>query len=300
MVMRLAGALSRLSLAGLAALVLFAVPASAEVIGQPVDGQIGLQAPVTEVARSISEFYDLVNYIIIAVTIFVLGLLLYVMFAFSESRNPTPSRTTHHTLLEVVWTVLPIVILVIIAVPSFKLLNLQYSYPKPDITIKAVGYQWYWSHEYLDHGGFSFDSYMLDEDGLKERAEKGLDAPRNLAVDNEVVVPVNKVVHVLVTAEDVLHNWTIPAFGSKTDAVPGRLLATWFKAEREGVYYGQCSELCGVNHAFMPIAVRVVDDATFNKWIEARKADDEDLANEIIQKAALELKKKTKVASANK
>ncbi len=297
MVMRLARVLTGLGLAGLAAVVLFAVPASAEVYGQPVDGQLGLQPGVTEVARGISEFYDLVNYIIIAVTIFVLGLMLYVMFAFSESRNPTPSRTTHNTLIEVVWTVVPIIILVIIAVPSFKLLNLQYSYPKPDLTIKAVGYQWYWSHEYPDHGGFSFDSYMLDDDGRKELAEKGIDAPRNLAVDNEVVVPVNKVVHVLVTAEDVLHNWTIPAFGSKLDAVPGRLLATWFKAEREGVFYGQCSELCGINHAFMPIAVRVVKEDVFNKWVEARKADDEDLALEIIQKAALELKSRTKVAS---
>lgn len=299
MVMRLARALSWLGLAGLAAAILFVAPASAEVLGQSVDGQLGLQTAVTPVAQSIHEFYDMVTYIIIAVTVFVLALMLYVMFAFRESRNPVPSRTTHNTLIEVVWTVVPIIILVIIAVPSFKLLNLQYSYPKPDITIKAVGYQWYWSHEYLDHGGFSFDSYMLDDDGRKELIDKGLDAPRNLAVDNEVVVPVNKVVHVLVTAEDVLHNWTIPAFGSKTDAVPGRLLATWFKAEREGVFYGQCSELCGVNHAFMPIAVRVVSEETFNKWVEARKADDEDLALEIIQKAALELKGKTKVASAS-
>jgi len=190
-----------------------------------------------------------------------------------------------------------VLILVIIAVPSFKLLNLQYAYPKADLTIKATGYQWYWSHQYPDQGGFSFDSYMLDDEGRNELIEKGIDAPRNLAVDNEVVVPVNKVVHVLVTAEDVLHNWTIPAFGSKTDAVPGRLTATWFKAEREGVFYGQCSELCGINHAFMPIAVRVVSEETFNKWVEARKADDEDAANAIIHEAALALKAKKKVAS---
>ena len=184
---------------------------------------------------------------------------------------------------------MPIVILVLIAVPSFKLLNLQYSYPKADLTIKATGHQWYWSHQYPDQGGFAFDSYMLDDGDRQKLIDKGLQAPRNLAVDNEVVVPVNKVVHVLVTAADVLHNWTIPAFGSKTDAVPGRLTATWFKAEREGVYYGQCSELCGVNHAFMPIAVRVVSQETFDAWVEARKADDEDKAHEVLHKAELEL-----------
>lgn len=297
MVKRLLGALVWAGLAGLAAVAINVAPASAEVFGQSVDGQVGLQNAVTPVAHSIHDFYNLVTAIIIVITLFVLGLLVYVMYRFSESRNPTPSRVTHNTLIEVLWTVLPIIILVIIAVPSFKLLNLQYAYPKADLTIKATGYQWYWSHQYPDQGGFSFDSYMLDDEGRNELIEKGIDAPRNLAVDNEVVVPVNKVVHVLVTAEDVLHNWTIPAFGSKTDAVPGRLTATWFKAEREGVFYGQCSELCGINHAFMPIAVRVVSEDTFNKWVEARKADDEDAANAIIHEAALALKAKRKVAS---
>lgn len=297
MVKRLLGALVWAGLAGLAAVAINVAPASAEVFGQSVDGQVGLQNAVTPVAHSIHDFYNLVTAIIIVITLFVLGLLVYVMYRFSESRNPTPSRVTHNTLIEVLWTVLPIIILVIIAVPSFKLLNLQYAYPKADLTIKATGYQWYWSHQYPDQGGFSFDSYMLDDEGRNELIEKGIDAPRNLAVDNEVVVPVNKVVHVLVTAEDVLHNWTIPAFGSKTDAVPGRLTATWFKAEREGVFYGQCSELCGLNHAFMPIAVRVVSEETFNKWVEARKADDEDAANAIIHEAALALKAKKKVAS---
>ncbi len=297
MVKRLLGALVWAGLAGLAAVALNVAPASAEVFGQSVDGQVGLQNAVTPVAHSIHDFYNLVTTIIIVITLFVLGLLVYVMYRFSESRNPTPSRVTHNTLIEVLWTVLPIIILVIIAVPSFKLLNLQYAYPKADLTIKATGYQWYWSHQYPDQGGFSFDSYMLDDEGRNELIEKGIDAPRNLAVDNEVVVPVNKVVHVLVTAEDVLHNWTIPAFGSKTDAVPGRLTATWFKAEREGVFYGQCSELCGLNHAFMPSAVRVVGAETFNTWVEARKADDEDAANAIIHEAALALKAKKKVAS---
>jgi cytochrome c oxidase subunit II len=286
-------------LAGLAALALSAAPVSAEVVGQPVNGQFGLQPAVTPVAESIHDFYYMVTAIVIVVAVFVLALLVYVMFTFRESRNPTPSRTTHNTLIEVLWTVLPIVILVIIAVPSFKLLHLQYSFPKPDLTIKATGYQWYWSHEYPDQGGFSFETYMLDDEGRQELIDKGIDAPRNLAVDNEVVVPVNKVVHVLVTGADVIHNWTIPAFGSKTDAVPGRLTTTWFKAQREGVFYGQCSELCGVNHAFMPIAVRAVSEDVFNAWVEARKADNEEKAREIIQKAALE-QSGHKVASAAK
>ena len=300
MVNRLLGLLAWTGLAVLATAVLMVAPASAEVYGQPVDMQIGLQRAVTPVAHSIQEFYDLVTVIIVVIARFVLGLMLYAMYAFSESRNPNPSRVTHNTFIEVVWTVVPIIILVIIAVPSFKLLNLQYSFPKPDLTIKATGYQWYWGHEYPDQGGFSFDSYMLDDEGRQELIDKGIDAPRNLAVDNDVVVPVNKVVHVLITAEDVLHNWTIPAFGSKMDAVPGRLTATWFKAEREGVYYGQCSELCGINHAFMPIAVRVVSEDVFNKWVEARKADDEDAANAIIHEAALALEQKKKLASATK
>ncbi len=267
-----------------------AAPALAIETGQPIDGQWGMQLPVTEVAREINNFHDLVTIIITAITIFVLGLMIYVMWRFNEKSNPTPSRTTHNTVIEVVWTVVPIIILVIIAVPSFKLLNLQYAYPKPDLTIKATGYQWYWSHEYPDQGGFQFDSYMLEGEDLEARRAAGLEAPRNLAVDNEVVVPVNKNVHVLVTAGDVLHNWTIPAFGSKVDAVPGRITTTWFKAEKEGVFFGQCSELCGVRHAFMPIAVRVVNQETFDKWVEAMKNDDTDSALEIIKQAALELK----------
>jgi cytochrome c oxidase subunit 2 len=184
--------------------------------------------------------------------------------------------------------VVPIAILVMIAIPSFKLLNLQYSYPKPDLTIKATGYQWYWSHEYPDQGIAAFDSIMLQDDERQALIKKGIQAPRNLAVDNEVVVPVNKVVHVLVTANDVIHNWTIPSFGSKVDAVPGRVTATWFKAEKEGIFYGQCSELCGKDHAFMPIAIRVVNDQVFGNWAAAMKAKDKKKAKEIIEKATLE------------
>ena len=280
--------MAAVAVAALALLGVGEAMAASPTAGQPVDGQLGMQLAVTPVAHAIHSFHDLVNSIIITITIFVMILMLYVMVKFKESSNPTPSKTAHNTLIEIAWTVIPIVILVIIAVPSFRLLNLQYAYPKPDLTIKATGYQWYWSHEYPDQGGFSFDSVMLSDDEIKELKAKGINAPRNLAVDNDVVVPVNKNVHVLVTANDVIHNWTVPSFGSKVDAVPGRLNATWFRAEKTGVYYGQCSELCGKDHAFMPIAVRVVSDQVFADWSAAMKAKDKKRAKQIIEKAALE------------
>lgn len=270
-------------------------------MGQPSPGQMGLQQPATEVARQIHSFHDFVNTIIIVITIFVMLLLAIVMLKYNERANPTPSKTSHNTLLEVVWTVVPVLILVAIAIPSFKLLMLQYSYPKPDLTIKATGYQWYWSHEYPDHGGFSFDSVMMTDEDRQAAIKKGMpenQGPRLLAVDNEVIVPVNKTVHVLVTANDVIHNWTVPSFGSKVDAVPGRITATWFRAEKEGVYFGQCSELCGKDHAFMPIAVRVVKDETFKAWAAAMKSKDKKGAAEIIRKAALEQAGLSKVADA--
>ncbi len=267
-------------------------------LGQPFNGQMDLPEPATEVARQINEFHDWVNIVIIAIAIFVALLMVYVMWKFNEKSNPVPSKTTHNTALEIAWTVVPIAILVLIAIPSFKLLNLQYSYPKADLTIKATGYQWYWEHSYPDQGDITVESYMLDADGIKERLAKGIPAPRNLAVDNEVVVPVNKNVHVLVRGADVIHNWTIPSFGSKTDAVPGRLTSTWFNVEKEGVFYGQCSELCGKDHAFMPIAVRVVNQATFDKWVEAKKADDDDAAQAIIESAALQHAGRQAVANA--
>lgn len=269
-------------------------------MGQPSPMQMGMQAAATPVAEEIHSFYDFVNIVVIAITVFVMLLLLYVMWRFSERRQPNPSRTTHNTLLEVAWTVVPILILVAIAIPSFRLLNLQYSFPKPDLTIKTTGYTWYWSYEYPDQGGISFDSYIDTE---KE--------PRNLAVDNEVVVPVNKVVHLLVTADPdgVIHSWTIPSFGSKMDAVPGRVTATWFKPTVKGVFYGQCSELCGKDHALMPIAVRVVDEPVFNAWSDLLKqaAAEKDSkkrrelikqSKEVVEKAALEDAQAAKVADA--
>ena len=285
----------------LGALAIFAAVAGAfgaadpamAVQGYSEPGQIGLQRPVTEVARDIHSFYDLVNIIIIAITLFVLGLLVYVMVRFRESKNPVPSKTTHNTLLEVAWTVVPILILVAIAVPSFKLLMLQYTYPKADVTIKAIGNAWFWEHEYPgttpEDKTFTVTSNMLSDEEVAEKAKAtGLPVPRLLSVDNEIVVPVNKVVHMLVTSNDVIHNWTIPSFGSKIDAVPGRLTSTWFRAEEQGIFYGQCSELCGMNHAFMPIAVRVVSQDVYDQWTAALKAGDRKKAKEITDRVALE------------
>ncbi len=242
-------------------------------MGHPSPGQMGLQGAASPVAEEIHKFYDLVNIIIVAIAVFVLLLLLYVMYRFNERANPTPSKSTHNTLLEVAWTVVPILILVAIAIPSFRLLHLQYSYPKADITLKATGYQWYWEHGYPELG-FSFETRMLDDASREELIAENIPAPRNLAVDNEVIVPVNKVVNVLVTSapDGVIHDWTVPSFGSKVDAVPGRVTTTWFKPTVEGMFYGQCSELCGKDHAFMPIGVRVVSEATFAAWSDAMKA----------------------------
>jgi cytochrome c oxidase subunit 2 len=280
----------RVALAGLAAWHCSLAPAlAANGLGQPAPGQMGLQQAATPIAREIHEFYDLVNFIIIAIAIFVLLLMLYVMFRFREKSNPTPTSTTHNTVLEVAWTVIPILILVAIAIPSFKLLMNQYTYPKPDLTIKAIGNAWFWEHQYPDHGNFLITTNMLSDDDIAERVAKGLPAPpRLLGVDNEIVVPVNKVVHVLVTSNDVIHNWTVQSFGSKIDAVPGRITSTWFLAEKEGIFYGQCSELCGLNHAFMPIGVRVVAENVFNDWAAAMKAKDKKKAKEILDKVALE------------
>jgi cytochrome c oxidase subunit II len=216
--------------------------------------------------------------------------LLFAIWRFSEKRNPEPSRTTHNTLLEVAWTVIPVLILVAIAIPSFKLLFYQYEFPPPELTIKATGHTWNWTHEYPDQG-VSVDSIMLQDAEREEVIRSGIPAgqvPHNLAVDNDILVPVGKVVHVLVTSSDVIHDWTVPSFGSKVDAVPGRVTATWFKALQEGIFFGQCSELCGKDHAFMPIAVRVVKEQVFNDWIAALKARDKKKVKEIIRNAALD------------
>jgi len=220
------------------------------------------------VMDNITWFHDFLLYIITAIAGFVLVLLVVVMVRFNARANPIPSRTTHNTLLEVAWTIVPIMILLVIAVPSFKLLFYQLNLPSAELTVKATGKQWYWSYTYPDNGNFEFDSLMLRE---ADRQKIQPEPPRLLGVDNEMVVPVNKTVHVLTTGADVIHAFTVPSFGIKIDAIPGRINETWFKATREGVYYGQCSELCGKDHAFMPIAVRVVSEQAFAAWIEDAK-----------------------------
>lgn len=287
--------LSALGLTLMVAVLGFA-PAAHAAFGRAEPWQIGFQEPATQIARDIHWFHDIVQWIMIAVTLFVLALLLYVILKFNSKANPKPAHFHHNTTLEVAWTVIPIAILVFIAIPSFRGLYSQYTYPKADVTIKATGFQWYWNYEYVDAAGVGFDSYMLQDDVTAAMRAKGQDAPRTLAVDNEIIVPVNKVVHVLVTAKDVIHNWNIPSFGAKTDAVPGRVTATWFKADRPGVYYGVCSELCGAQHAYMPIAVRVVSDAVYAKWIDVRKAGGkgvDDKARAVIEAAIAVEKPKT-------
>jgi cytochrome c oxidase subunit 2 len=232
--------------------------------GQPTPWQLGLQDAVTPVMADIASFHHFLLIVITVITLFVLALLVVIIVKYNAGSNPIPSKTTHHTLLEVAWTVVPVVILALIAIPSFKLLFLQLDLPAADVTIKATGKQWYWSYSYPD-AKFEFDSLMVAEKDLKPGQ------PRLLAVDNQVVVPVNKVIRVQVTGADVIHAFAVPSFGVKIDGIPGRLNETWFKAEREGTYYGQCSELCGKDHAFMPIAVQVVSDQAYAAWLEESK-----------------------------
>ena len=234
-------------------------------VGQPSPWQLGLQDAASPVMVDITWFHDFLLWIITGITAFVLILLLIVIVRFNARANPTPSRTTHNSLLEVAWTILPVVILVAIAIPSFRLLFVQLDVPKPDLTVKATGKQWYWSYNYPDNGNFEFDSLIVEDKDLKPGQ------PRLLTVDNEMVVPVNKVVHVLVTGADVIHSFAVPSFGVRIDAVPGRLNDTWFRATSEGLFHGQCSELCGKDHAYMPITVRVVSDAEFAAWVETEK-----------------------------
>jgi cytochrome c oxidase subunit II len=233
--------------------------------GQPSPWELGLQDPATPVMEDIVWFHDFLLWIVTAIAGFVLALLLIIIVRFNARSNPTPSRTTHNTLLEVAWTLIPVCILLVIAVPSFRLLFFQLNTPPADLTVKATGKQWFWTYTYPDNGNLEFDSLLLQDN------ERKPDQPRLLSVDNELVVPVNKTVRVLVTGADVIHSFAVPSFGIKIDAIPGRLNETWFKAEREGIYYGQCSELCGKDHAFMPIEVRVVSDQAFTAWLADAK-----------------------------
>ena len=254
-----------------AAALLSGVSAALAGLGQPSPWQIGLQDSATPIMSDIAWFHNVLLWIIAGISVFVLALLLIIMVRFNARANPTPTRTTHNTVLEVLWTIVPVIILAAIAVPSFRLLFIQLDVPKPDLTIKATGKQWFWTYGYPDNNNLQFDSVMVAEQDLKPGQ------PRLLTVDNDMVVPVNKVVHIIITGADVIHSFNVPSFGIRIDAVPGRINETWFKATTEGTFYGQCSELCGKDHSFMPIAVRVVSDADFAAWLtsQAHPAENE-------------------------
>ncbi len=257
--------------------IFFGVLSGAALANEPKDWQLGFQKSASKSMSDIVWFHDyMLLPIITAITAFVLFLLLYACFRYRATKNKIASTTSHNTLIEVIWTLVPCLILIVMAVPSFKILYSQDTIPKADVTIKAIGYQWYWGYEYPDEN-IIFDSYMIADEDLKDNQ------PRLLTVDNEVFVPVNKVVKVMITANDVLHAWALPSFGVKRDAVPGRINETWFKAERTGTFYGQCSELCGIKHAFMPITVNVVTEEEYNKWLEKAKIEfaKEDVKNNI-------------------
>jgi len=297
---------------GLAASMAGILGASNIASATPSNWEIWHQPAGSEMMRQIAAFDEYTLWFMIPITLFVVVLLAIVMIKFNAKSNPNPSKTSHNSLIEVLWTLGPVVILVALALPSFKLLTAQYSPPTaPDITIKATGYQWYWGYEYQTGDEVSFESVLIGRDdgseaskaeAATEREEYGKSDiakyPRLLAVDNELVVPVNKHIRVLVTAADVIHDFAMPAFGLKTDAVPGRLNETWFIAEKEGLYYGQCSELCGKDHAFMPIAIRVVSEDQFKAWQQAAADDDLEGANKALM-ASIESTNKT-IQLANK
>ena len=237
--------------------------------GQPSPWQLGLQLAGDERMRDIIGLHTFVLYIITAISLFVLALLVWIAVRFNAKANPTPSATTHNTTLEVLWTVIPVLILVTIAVPSFRLLYFEDVIPATDMTVKAIGKQWFWTYEYPDNGNFTFDAQIVPDRRSAPIVPNG--PPRLLGTNNHVMVPVGKTIRLITTGADVIHSWAIPAFGVKIDAVPGRVNQTWFKTEKEGIYYGECSELCGARHAFMPITVEVVSQAAFDMWVTEAK-----------------------------
>ena len=276
-----------------------------EIVGQPVAKGVGFQPEGTELARDLFGLDHMILYIITAITIFVTGLLIYVLVRYNKRANPTPSRFSHYTPIEIAWTVVPILILIVIGSFSLPVLFKQQTIPEGDVTIKVTGNQWYWSYEYVDDG-VAFDSYMIGSPAtggmnmLTPEVEKQLvDAGYSkeqflLATDTAVVVPVGKTIVMQVTAADVIHSWKIPAFGVMQDGVPGRLAQLWFKPEREGIFFGQCSELCGQMHAYMPITVKVVSEAAYAAWLEKAKTGDV-----ILSQAELDAAAPIKVAASN-
>lgn len=255
-----------------------------EIIGRPVDGKMGFQPAVTGLAEDLQWLDGMILVIITLITLFVTGLILWVAYRYNAKRNPTPASFTHHTPVEIAWTVIPIVILLFIGAYSLPILFNQQEIPEADVTIKVTGYQWYWDYEYVDDG-FEFSSYMIgapatggenmkSPEVIAQLEEAGYSEEEFLlATDTSVVVPVNKTIVMQVTGGDVIHAWTIPAFGVKQDAVPGRLAELWFKAEQEGIYFGQCSELCGLNHSYMPITVKVVSEEAYAAWLAEAKEE---------------------------
>jgi len=232
----------------------------------PQPWQMGFQPAASPVMQRIEDFHTGVLIIVVLISLLIFALLVWIAIRYNHRSNPVPGRTSHNTLLEVLWTIVPVIILVVIAIPSFKLLYYEADIPTPDLTIEAIGKQWFWTYQYPTNGKFQFDSLGLSDEDAEKKGE-----PRLLGVDNVVVVPVNKVVRVLTTGADVIHSWAVPAFGVKMDAIPGRLNETWFKADREGTFYGECSELCGARHAYMPIEVKVVSEDAFNTWVQTAK-----------------------------
>ncbi|MBB4287174.1 cytochrome c oxidase subunit II [Roseospira goensis] len=249
-----------------AAGLLAVLPATA-LAAQPTPWQMWSQPAATPTMARIDDLHGFLTWIMVGITVLVMGLLGFAMWRFHHRRNPVPSQRTHNTPLEIVWTVIPIAILLVVAVPSFNLLYYMDRTTEADMTVKVVGHQWYWSYEYPDHGGFGFTSFM------KYPEELAPDEPRLLAVDQPLVLPVGVTVRLLLTASDVIHSWAVPALGVKSDTVPGRISETWVRIEAPGVYYGQCSELCGVNHGFMPIEVRAVPRDDFETWVESARAE---------------------------
>jgi cytochrome c oxidase subunit 2 len=266
MVMRSLKRAAALAVFGLAVFALYALFAGTADAQYPQPWQLGMQAPASEIKERIHDFHNLLLVIITVITLFVMALLIYVMVRFRASANPTPARTTHNTMIEILWTVVPIVILVIIAIPSFKLLYFEDRTPNAEMTLKVTGHQWYWSYEYPDNDGLQFDSYLVQEADLKPGQL------RLLEVDNRVVLPVDTNVRILVAGTDVMHSWMVSSLGVQVYAVPGRVNEMWVRIERPGVYYGQCNQICGTNHAYMPIAVEGVSKDDFKRWlVDAKK-----------------------------
>ncbi|WP_323378381.1 cytochrome c oxidase subunit II [Skermanella mucosa] len=236
-------------------------------VGEPHSWQLGLQASASPVKEQLTDFHNLLLVVITGITLLVLALLIYVMVRFNAKANPNPTRTSHNTILEVAWTVLPVVILVVIAVPSFKVLYFMDKAENAEMTLKVIGHQWYWEYQYPDHEDLTFSSYMIPDEDIQPGQR------RLLEVDNRIVLPVDTNIRIIVTAGDVLHSWAMPSLGIKKDAIPGRLNETWARIDREGVYYGQCSEICGTNHGYMPIAIEAVSKERFAQWLVEAKEE---------------------------